>query len=97
MTAAVRRVRTRRHLRRGVGVAVVVASLAAGAVAPSSPVGATAPDVASVAPVNGVRFTDVPTGSYYSSAVDWLLARNITSGVSTNPPQFGPGRFVKRS
>lgn len=33
-------------------------------------------------------FSDVPAGSYYKSAVDWAVEKNITSGVTVN--KFAP-------
>ncbi len=39
-------------------------------------------------------FVDVPPGRFYSDAVDWLLARGITTG--TQPGYFSPDEVVTR-
>lgn len=39
-------------------------------------------------------FSDVPTGQYYSPAVDWLLAQGITTGVGGN--RYAPDDNVTR-
>lgn len=50
-----------------------------------------------VMPSNTVAFTDVPLTAYYRDAVAWLLANGITTGVSQNPPLYGPSRNVTRA
>ena len=45
------------------------------------------------APVSG--FADVPRGSYFARAVDWLLERGITTGTSSTT--FSPNQAVTRA
>ena len=40
------------------------------------------------------QFTDVPAGQYYTTAVDWMVQNQITSG--TSPTTFHPDRNVTR-
>lgn len=44
------------------------------------------------APASG--FTDVPRGTWYTEAVDWLVTTGITTG--TSPTQFSPDRVLTR-
>ncbi len=43
---------------------------------------------------SGAVFGDVPSGQYYSEAVDWLVGTGITSG--TGPGTFSPNQAVDR-
>ncbi|MXW75963.1 MAG: hypothetical protein F4Z58_07965 [Acidimicrobiaceae bacterium] len=40
-------------------------------------------------------FVDVPTGSYYSQAAQWMFARSLTTGVSAT--HFDPDRLISRA
>lgn len=42
------------------------------------------------------RFADVPTGSYYAAAVDWLRARGLTTGVAGGN-RYAPNELVTRA
>jgi hypothetical protein len=41
------------------------------------------------------RFCDVPAGTWYTDAVEWMAAASITTGVS--PGRFGPGLELSRA
>ncbi len=40
-------------------------------------------------------FSDVPSGRYFTRAVDWLLHRGITAGLSRG--RYGPGEVITRA
>ena len=40
-------------------------------------------------------FTDVPRGTYYTTAIDWAYNNNITTGISST--RFGTGQPVTRA
>jgi len=42
-----------------------------------------------------VSFTDVPSGQYYSEAVDWAVRNNVTTGTSATT--FSPGNTCTRA
>lgn len=42
-------------------------------------------------------FVDVPAGAFFAGSVSWLVDEQITEGVGTNPPRFGPQRPVTRA
>jgi len=46
-------------------------------------------------PADGPAFDDVPSDSYYSTAVGWLASEGITNGVS--PGKYGPDGAVTRA
>lgn len=50
------------------------------------------PDLCAEPPSAG--FTDVPPGKYYTLPIDWLVAKNITSGTSAG--KYSPAGTVTR-
>ena len=46
-------------------------------------------------PANATSFEDVPVGSWYHDAVQWMAASNITTG--TGPGRFSPNSFASRA
>jgi len=45
-------------------------------------------------PAEPLKFVDVPRGAFYASAVAWMSALGITTGVT--PTQFAPLDFIRR-
>ena len=46
-------------------------------------------------PAGPHNFTDVPTNSYYNTAVSWLVEAGITGG--TSPGKYSPNNPVTRA